>query len=97
MSNGWLKLAVFAFVGVLLSVVVLGMTSLSGQAATGDSHTQHQQGSIESSGSVSNNGLAVQGTNSNNNIQMNNDFYMMQQQMIQIQNQLNMMQQQMNN
>jgi hypothetical protein len=97
MSNGWLKLTVFAFVGVLLSVVVLGMTSLSGQTATGDSHTQHQQGSIESSGSVSNNGLDVQSMNANNDMQMNNEFYMIQQQMLQIQNQLNMMQQQMNN
>lgn len=111
MNNGWLKLAVFAFVGILLSVVVLGLTSSNGLAASGSSHTQHQQASIDTNGSVSNSGMAVQGTdfygntqmsqmqgmNFNNNMQTNNNFYMIQQQMMQMQNQLNMMQQQMAN
>ena len=74
MNNGWLKLAVFSFVGILVSVIVLGFVSASGantmnmagSAMTGNSiHQQHpQQGMAQ-------NGMQMQGT-MNPNMQMGN-------------------------
>lgn len=59
MNNGWLKLAVFSFVGILVSVIVLGFVSASGSntmnmagnTMTGNSiHQQHQQQGMTQNG-----------------------------------------------
>ncbi|AOT69157.1 hypothetical protein [Geosporobacter ferrireducens] len=41
-NNGWFKLAVFSFVGILISVAVLGLVSANGSSAN-NIHLQHQQ------------------------------------------------------
>jgi hypothetical protein len=82
MGSGWLKLAIFAFVGILIIVVVLGMTSSSGLANSEGSHTQHQQATVNTNGmstqsmsingSMSNNGMTLQDTDAYGNAQMQN-------------------------
>ncbi|KXG73667.1 hypothetical protein [Thermotalea metallivorans] len=43
MNNGWFKLAVFSFLGILASVVVLGFVSTNNSMADNNIHLQHQQ------------------------------------------------------
>lgn len=104
-NNGWLKLAVFAFVGIIVSVVVLGMTSSSGLAATGNAHSQHQQagldnnmnmqGAMNMNGNMTANGMNMQGMNMNDNSQMMQMQGMNPNGNMQMNNNNNMLQQQM--
>lgn len=109
-TNGWLKLAVFSLVGMVVSVMILGFVS-TGYSQGGNIHQQHAQvngnmnmaggmnvnvpmGNMQMMGNMNMNGY---GTMPMNNMSMNSqsDLYMMQQQMNQMQMMLNQMQQQM--
>jgi hypothetical protein len=87
-NNGWLKLAVFSFVGILVSVVILGFVSTTYSQGT-NIHQQHQQ---QGTGNM-NMGNMNMGGMSNGTMQNNN--MAIQQQLNQMQMQLNQMQQQM--
>lgn len=83
-NNGWLKLALISFVGLIISVVLLNITNPSNTAGS-DEHSTHVNGTAAVGGTV-------QGTISSNVTmdQMNN----MMQQMNQLQQQMMQMQQQ---
>lgn len=98
-NNGWLKLAVFSLVGIVASVILMGLLATNGP--TGNNlHAQHsQQGINTNSGTMGNmqmqNG-AMQGMNSSMNSGMyQNELLILQQQMYQMQMQFYQMQQQM--
>jgi hypothetical protein len=96
-NNGWLKLAVFSFVGILASVVVLGLISTSNSAGA-NIHQQHQPQGMQQG--IGNNMNMQSGMSGNMGMQMNggmmqNNDMMIQQQLNQMQMQLNQMQQQM--
>lgn len=83
-SNGWLKLAIISFVGLMISVVLLNVTNPSNSTGN-DEHSAHVNGTAAV-------GTTVQGT-VNGGVtmdQMNN----MMQQMSQLQQQMMQMQQQ---
>jgi len=91
-NNGWLKLAVFSLVGILVSFIILGLVSTSNSSTTG-----YQQGNINNmqDGTNSNTMTKMQ-NNSNGNTGIQNNSNAMQQQLNQIQQQLNQLQQQLN-
>jgi len=90
-NNGWIKLAVFSFVGIIVSVIVLGFVSTNGTGGA----TNHQQ----QQGAQVQGGMNVATPMGNMQVQGNmngatNDQVMMQQQLNQMQQQLSQMQQQ---
>jgi hypothetical protein len=97
-NNGWLKLAVFSFIGILVSVIILGFVSTSNPSAM-SIHQQHQQqGNMNMQGGMNVNtpmgDMQMQGgMNGNMGMQYGN----VQQQLSQIQQQINQLQQQLNN
>ena len=46
-NNGWFKLAIFSFVGILVSIAVLGLVSTNSNMADGNIHLQHQQQGLQ--------------------------------------------------
>ncbi|MBB6215487.1 hypothetical protein HNQ80_001576 [Anaerosolibacter carboniphilus] len=46
-NNGWFKLAIFSFVGILVSVAVLGLVSTNNNMADSNVHLQHQQQGLQ--------------------------------------------------
>lgn len=81
-SNGWLKLAAFSFVGLIISVILLNVTN---PGSTNDQHSNHVNGTGTTSG-------MIQGT-VNSGVTMDQMNSMMQQ-MGQLQQQMMQMQQQ---
>lgn len=53
-SNGWLKLAVFSFVGLIISVVLLNLTNPTAAFSTEDQHRLHVNGTANATGTVGN-------------------------------------------
>ena len=50
-NNGWIKLAVFSFVGIIASVIILGFVSTTNPMNTAsNAHLQHQQQGMSQSG-----------------------------------------------
>lgn len=110
-NNGWIKLAIFSFVGIIISVAVLGLVSTGNtqgmnMGVQGTSiHQQHQQQGMQQNGSMGN--MNMQGGMNVNtpmgNMQMQGNMnggmtqneMMIMQQINQMQMQLNQMQQQM--
>ncbi|HYE84477.1 MAG TPA: hypothetical protein VEG39_20230 [Clostridia bacterium] len=86
-NNGWLKLAIFSFVGILISFVALGVLTTNGMTggmasnnmtmtgtsmANGNSHLQHQQQAMDPY-AINNMQMAgMQGNMNMNNMQMAN-------------------------
>ena len=70
-NNGWLKLAVFSFVGIIASVIILGFISTTTPVnAASNTHLQHQQQGMSQSG------YSQDGMNTNSqmgNMQMQGD------------------------
>ncbi|MBB6214976.1 hypothetical protein HNQ80_001065 [Anaerosolibacter carboniphilus] len=46
-NNGWFKLAIFSFVGILVSIAVLGLVSTNNNMADSNIHLQHQQQGLQ--------------------------------------------------
>lgn len=46
-NNGWFKLAIFSFVGILVSIAVLGLVSTNNNMADSNVHLQHQQQGLQ--------------------------------------------------
>lgn len=93
-NNGWLKLAVFSFIGILVSVVVLGFVSTTGTQGA-NIHQQHQQQGMQQGmgmGSMNMGNMNMGGMSSG---MMQDNNMAIQQQLNQMQMQLNQMQQQM--
>ena len=59
-NNGWFKLAIFSFVGILVSVAVLGLVSTNSGAAD-NAHLQHQQQGLQQNQNMA----GMNGMNSN--------------------------------
>lgn len=96
-NNGWIKLAVFSFVGIIVSVIVLGFVSTNANSNL-SSHQQNQQ-QYQQQGMQMQSGANITTPMGNMQMQGNmqgnmNDQVMMQQQLMQMQQQLNQMQQQ---
>lgn len=87
-SSGWLKLAVFSFVGLIISVVLLNVTNPTATSSTNDQHNLHVNGSANATGTMGNMSGTMNGTV--NMDQMNE----MMQRMNQLQQDMMMMQQQ---
>ena len=110
-NNGWFKLAIFSFVGILVSVAVLGLVSTNSGAAD-NAHLQHQQQGLQQNQNMAgmngmnsnmqaqggmNTGMPVGNMQNQGNMQIDNNYMMIQQQLNQMQQQIYMMQQQMMN
>lgn len=101
-NNGWVKLAVFSLVGIIVSVAILGFVSSSSNSMQGmntgtmNQNTMQQQMGTNMQGSMNTNSqmgnMQAQGSmNMNGNMNQNQ---IIQQQLNQLQMQINQMQQQ---
>lgn len=91
-SSGWLKLAVFSFFGLIISVVLLNVTNPTAASSTNDQHSVHVNGTANATGTMGNMSRTVNGTvNGTVNMDQMNEVM---QRMNQLQQDMMMMQQQ---